>query len=197
MGDLDKNIHRREEPYEKIIINPIEKERKEKEPGYTGLGNATKSQTYAALLSYFKKILSSFASRGKATAFDQYDLSEKVRAFRGLLLLLSKEDQSHNPDFTLHLSTLWHSLLEDCNAFSLENPSEMSLKLKFFMGQVQNYPLGADHTLGYYFTEYAGKEWIPFPFMELLQQLHEEFNSDPAHSVLGNWIALLNEILGT
>jgi hypothetical protein len=31
--------------------------------------------------------------------------------------------------------------------------------------------------------------------MELLQQLHEEFNASPLISVLHNWLLLLNEIL--
>jgi hypothetical protein len=199
MGDLDKNIYRKEEPspYEKIIVNPIEKDRKEREP-FTGFKGATRSQIYATLVSYFKKILSTFSSKGKGQSlvFDLQRLIDDVIAFRQQLITLSLEDQSHNPDFTQQLSELWHNLLDDCNSLSLStDSSEIPNKAKFFISQVQNFPPGADHTLGYYFTEYAGKDWIPFPFMELLQQLHEEFNASPVISVLNNWISLLNEIL--
>jgi hypothetical protein len=200
MSDLDKNIHRREEPspYEKIIVNPIEKDKREKEEGYTGLKNSTRTQAFAALVSYFKKILAVVASksRNQLYLYDQQHLLDDVLAFRQLLLILSVDDQSHNPDFTQQLSELWHNLLDDCNyPVSQESLPEIVNKLKFFIAQVQNFPLGADHTLGYYFNAYAGKNWIPFPFMELLQALHQEYNASPMISVLQNWISLLNEIL--
>lgn len=200
MGDLDKNIYRKEEPspYEKIIVSPIEKDRKEKE-SFTDLKNATRSQIYATLVSYFKKLLSAFSPKGKGQplVFDLQRLVDHIADFRQHLISLSQEDQSHNPDFTQQLSELWHNLLDDCNSLSLsvEAFSEIISKVKFFISQVQNFPPGADHTLGYYFTEYAGKEWIPFPFMELLQNLHEEYNASPVISVLNNWLSLLREIL--
>lgn len=200
MGDLDKNIYRKEEPspYEKIVVNPIEKDRKEREP-FTNFKDATRSQIYATLVSYFKKILSAFSSKGKDQPhiFDLQRLIDDIIAFRQQLITLSLEDQSHNPEFTQQLSELWHNLLNDCNSLPLPiETSEVAAKVKFFITQVQNFPPGADHTLGYYFTEYAGKDWIPFPFMELLQKLHEEFNASPVISVLNNWLSLLNEILG-
>ena len=198
MSDLDKNIYRKEEPspYEKIIVNPIEQDKKEREP-YSSLKNATRSQVFATLVSFFNKFLSIFSSKGRGqTVFDLKHLIDTVKSFKEQLVLLSLEDQSHNPDFTLHLSELWHTLLDDCNSLSLAtDTSEILTKLKFFISQVKNFPPGADHTLGYYFTEYAGKDWIPFPFMELLQQLHEEYQASPVISVLNNWIAFLNEIL--
>ncbi len=200
MSDLDKNIYRKEEPspYEKIVVHPIEKDRKERE-SFTSLKNATRSQIYAALLSFFKKILSSFSSKekGQILILDLQHLIEHIVIFRQQLITLSLEDQSHNPDFTQQLSDLWHLILEACHSLSFSSDSSKILaKVKFFISQVQNFPPGADHTLGYYFTEYAGKDWIPFPFMELLQQLHEEYNASPVISVLNNWLALLNEILG-
>ena len=203
MSDLDKNIHRKEgsSPYEKIIVNPIEKERREKDKGYESLHHSSRPQFFAALISYFKKILATLGSKGKFPAhlFNQKRLMESVVAFRKSLLNLAKEDLSHNPDFTQQLGQLWHNLVDDCN--SLEHSegfhSEIGNKLKFFISQVQNFPPGADHTLGYYFTEFAGKDWIPFPFMELLQELHQEYTASPPISVLQNWISLLNDILSS
>jgi hypothetical protein len=202
MGDLDKNIRRKEDPspYEKIIVNPIEKDRREKEESYTGLKNSTRFQALATLVAYFKKILTTFASKGKGQiyVYDQQHLIDDVLAFRQLLIVLARDDQSHNPDFTQQLSELWHNLLDDCNSLSISQaaPSEIVDKVNFFLLQLKNFPPGADHTLGYYFSEYAGKDWIPFPFMELLQSLHEEYNASPPISVLQNWSSLLNAILG-
>jgi hypothetical protein len=200
MGDLDKNIYRKEEqsPYEKIVVSPIEKDRREKET-YSSLKNATRSQIYATLVSCFKKLFSAFALKrnGQPLVLDLQHLMDDIIAFRQSLIVLSREDQSHNPDFTQHLSELWHKLLDDCNALSLstERSTEILSQIKFFISQVQHFPPSADHTLGYYFTEYAGKDWIPFPFMDLLQQLHEEYNASPVISVLNQWVTLLNQIL--
>lgn len=198
MGDLDKNITRKEEPspYEKIIVNPIEKDKQEKQAAYTGLKNSTRTQILATLMSYFKKILTIAGSGERVEPFSQQKLISHALAFRQLLLLLSEEDQSHNPDFCEQLSLAWHDLVEDCTTGEILTsiPSETTQKIKFFISQIQNFPIGADHTLGYYFTQYAGKEWIPFPFMELLQDLHREYQASPVISVLQNWMSLLSDI---
>ena len=201
MGDLDKNIYRKEDPtpYEKIIVNPIEKDRREKEDGYTGLKNSTRAQVFATLVSYFKKVLTALSHKGIRQSFPDSgrNLLDTLLSFRGLRIILSSEDQSHNPDFTQHLSELWHNLLDDCNSLSSSQaaPLEALNKVKFFISQIENFPPGADHTLGYYFNQYAGEEWIPFPFMELLQGLHEEYTASPAISVLQNWLSLLGDII--
>ena len=93
MGDLDKNIRRREEPspYEKIIVNPIEKDKREREEGYTGLKNSTRTQVFATLVSFFKRILTVVSSKGKGHLYfyDQQHLLDNVVAFRQLLVILS------------------------------------------------------------------------------------------------------------
>ena len=203
MSDLDKNIYRKEEPtpYEKIIVNPIEKDRKGKEEGYTGLKNSTRSQAFAILVSYFRKILNTLSAEETRSGFpgNQRHLIDTVLAFRSHLATLSKDDQSHNPNFTQELSELWHNLLDDCNSLSRSKEATLEIvsKVKFLIAQIENFPQGADHTLGYYFTQYAGIDWIPFPFMELLQQLHEEYSANPGISVLQNWISLLDDVLST
>ncbi len=201
MSDLDKSIHRKEEPtpYEKIIVNPIEKDRQSKEESYTGLKNSTRYQVLSTLVSYFKKMLSSLSKgKGSSALLNQQQLLNDVMAFRKMLITLSREDESHNPEFTQKLTELWHKLLDDCNSisYSVDPSSEVLSKINFFLTQVQKYPPHADHTLGYYFTEYAGGHWIPFPFMELLQILHTTAQTDP-HSPLPNWISLLTDILTT
>lgn len=201
MSDLDKNIHRKNDssPYEKIIVNPIERERREKEKGYAGFKNSARAQIFAALISHFKKIISVFAPKGKlqGSLYNQSHLLENVAAFRELLLTLAREDLSHDPNFTEQLTGLWHNLLDDCNSVPLfeESSSEIIGKVNFFILQIKNFPPGADHTLGYYFDEYAGRDWTPFPFMQLLQGLHEEYQASPVISVLQNWILLLDDIL--
>jgi len=199
MGDLNKNVYRKEEPspYGPIITNPSEKDKREKEESYKNLKNATKIQIFAGLLSYFKNILDSFSSKKQTShLFNEEHLLRNVLTFQELLLLLAQEDQSHNPYFGEELSKIWHHIVDDCNAVS-DSHSPTIEKLKFFISQVQHFPTGADHTLGYYFDEYAGKQWIPFPFMELLEGLHQEFQASPVISSLQGWIHLLGEILSS
>lgn len=202
MSDSDKSIQRQEpSPYEKIIVSPIEKDKKGKEEGYTGLKGTTRPQTLAVLLSYFKKILTSLSPKGRGAIAlgDEQQLLDHIVSFRKLLLILASDDQSHNPEFTEQLSEIWHNLLDDSNTLSyqMKTTSETLAKTQFFLSQVQHYPPSADHTLGYYFTMYAGKDWLPFPFMGLLQQLHQEHSASPEDSTLKNWLSLLNDILSS
>lgn len=199
MDGFDKSVYRKDpEPFEKIIINPIESDKKTKDEGYKGLKSSTRVQTFATIVAFFKKIASPLKGKGQIYLTDQQELLDHVLSFRKLLQILSLEDESHHPEFTEQLSEAWHGLLDDFNAHSHSTSGmkpETIKKISFFVAQLQNYPPGADHTLGFYLTGYAGKEWIPFPFMELLQSLFEEHQATPHHSVLSNWISLLDEIL--
>src|SRR5579863_5762976 len=115
MGDLDKNIHRKEKasPYKEIIVDSIEKDKHGKEGGYTSLKNATRLQAFATLVSCFKKLFSAFSPREKLSFYSQQNLLKNALSFRELLITLSKEDRSHNPDFTEALTKAWHVLIED------------------------------------------------------------------------------------
>lgn len=201
MDGFDKFVHRKEpDPFENIIVNPIESDKKGKEEGYTGLKNSTRFQVFATMVSYFKKMISPFAFKGKEgiLLLNQQQAMENVIAFRKLLEVLSLDDESHNPEFMEQLTEVWHALVDDSAALSnstIKAQAQAAVQITFFIAQVQNYPPTEEHSLGFYFTEYAGKDWIPFPFMELLQNLHEEYQLFPEKSVLGNWISLLTEIL--
>ena len=201
MNDFQKHVHRREStPYEEIKISPIEKDKKGKEEGYKGLPAASpKPLIFGSLVSYFKKFLTLFFGEEKSASlfFDQQQMLEDVAAFRKLLQILSQDDQSHNPEFTQQLSELWHHLMEDCDsvlASSKSAPNYLVL-LKAFMQEMHHYPPNEDHSLGYYFTEYAGKDWIPFPFMEILEGLHREYAQFPESATLSRWLDMLAKIL--
>ena len=62
--------------------------------------------------------------------------------------------------------------------------------------EMRLYPLGADHTLGYYLSEYVGQEWLPFPFIDILSTLHKEYQEN-ASSILGGWISLLDALVSS
>jgi hypothetical protein len=200
MNDYGKKVHSREpDPYENISVNPIEKDKKGKEDYPNQFReHASKSQIFATLVSFFKKIVSlfGFKEKGDLLVFG-HELYEHLFAFRSLLLALADQDESHRPEFIQQLSELWNQLIDDCNAVSsaFDSSSDTMNHIKFLIAQIAQYPQGADHTLGYYFEAFAGKDWIPFPYMDLLQELHEEYQNDIAASHLAKWIFLLDDIL--
>lgn len=199
MSDYDKKVTPKEpDPYENISINPIEKNKQRKEEFSKNLQEPTKSQILATLISYFKKILTFFTFKNKNEffLFDQHQLFEHLSTFRTQLQILTTQDESHNPEFTQQLTELWHNLVDDCNSISPQEVSPNTIEdIKFFISQISHYPYQADHSLGYYFDASAGKEWIPFPFMDMLKELHDEYQETPINSHLFKWISLIDDIL--
>jgi hypothetical protein len=116
-----------------------------------------------------------------------------------MLQILSNEDQSHNPEFTQHFSELWHNLLDDSAVGHTDTkkiPPEI-LKITSFIEKVCHFPPSEDHSLGYYLTKYVGNQWLPFPFMDILHQLHQEFQENPESSHLQAWITHLNDTIAS
>ena len=52
-----------------------------------------------------------------------------------------------------------------------------------------------EHKLGFYLGNYAGEDWLPIPFREILKQLHSDHRVNKPHSVLTKWNDLITEIL--
>ena len=200
MADYQRPIGDREPPYDPIIVPQVEKDRKAKEELFSGRKTfEQKPLVFATLLSYFKKVLNLFSSKGKTRLLmiDRQQFLEDLLIFRKFLQTLANEDQSHNPDYTKQLAELWHNLIDDFNhvaQFEKKIPKELE-KIKNLIDKLHHFPHGEDHTLGYYFAEYAGKDWLPFPFMEILQKLHEDYLATPQLSDLREWINLLNEVI--
>jgi hypothetical protein len=200
MNDFQKPIHRNDpDPYGQIRVNEIQEDKKGRDEPYPELPLQPKSLKLAVLVSFFKKFLDllPFKKRAEYLVLEEQKMFEDVVSFRKLLQILALEDQSHNPEFTQQLSELWHNLIDDCNMIRGNPPNlpESLSQLKNFMSDLSNYPPNADHSLGYYFAESAGQDWIPFPFMELLQSLHKESLYNPPDATLARWIAALTNVL--
>ncbi|MBY0529205.1 MAG: hypothetical protein K2P51_03345 [Rhabdochlamydiaceae bacterium] len=200
MNDFQKPIHRDDPaPFGQIRVNEIQEDKKGRDQPYDPQPFQAKPLNFAILVSFFKKFLDllPLKKRAEDLVLEEQKMFEDVISFRKLLQILAQEDQSHNPEFTQQLSELWHNLIDDCNMIrgAPGNLPESINKLKNFMSDLSNYPPGADHTLGYYFAESAGQDWIPFPFMELLESLHNESLSNPPQATLTRWLSALTDIL--
>jgi hypothetical protein len=125
------------------------------------------------------------------------ELELELSAFKKILVSLAAEDVSRDPDYAQRLSQGWHQLLESVKLaeFLERKKTHVLNQLKTLIETFYHYPPGQEHSLGYYMTEFAGKEWLPFPFMEQLHQLYEDHQAHKKESQLSNWIASLDLIL--
>lgn len=143
--------------------------------------------TLAQVILWMRKILDSFI---KAPAPKAIDTSQPLHLLKEAFERLKKEDASHEVIFSNTLSTCWNQTL----ILSRKINSKL---LRAFIKEIQSYPKDQDHTLGYYLTEYAGQNWLPFPYIELLQKMHEEHIHKPLTSILTRWTRELEQLIAT
>ena len=175
---------------------------KNQDAGKETLGNP-KSKLFALVAAtfYLKKYIDQFLSVGRslASSINTEKILVDLAELKKILLELRDEDKSHVPEYTQRLSLQWQKVADNClgteDAVTPLDP--LSTELMQLIREIHSYPPGEDHTLGYYLTEHAGQEWIPFPFMNMLLELHEQSRIDPDKSVLSQWIKKLDTLLGT
>jgi hypothetical protein len=195
MVEYHRPIRDADRPPDWLAVHQIEKDKKGKEPPYTEESKAIGSQplAFAALhlLIYSLVKRSSFEDAGAQRAEGGEQLRANTDTLRRMLLQLAHEDVSQSPDFAHQLAHAWHHLLDE------RPPAASAQQVDALIRAINSYPPAEEHTLGFYLTEYVGEEWLPFPYMELLRQLHERYQDDPANSALSAWIALLTDILAS
>lgn len=112
--------------------------------------------------------------------------------------VLMDHNESRNYKFVQSLSDLWHNTIEYINECDLlMQPPKHVEPLKTVMKQIFQFPKKSDHSFGYYLNEYAGEKWLPFPFMDLLNTLHEDAVLNGTKSILYDWHRSLKLILDT
>jgi len=156
---------------------------------------------YAAAVFCLKKFLGEFTENSKmrASSMNKEKTLEDLVAFKNVLEELGHFDKSHDPEFTHRLSLVWQNLYENCIGVD-EKAAQTDIvvsQILSFVGEIAHFPPGEDYTLGFYLAEHAGQDWIPFPFMNLLAELHEGFQTAPDTGQLALWIQKLEEIIGS
>lgn len=112
-----------------------------------------------------------------------------------LLQALQAEDLSRDYIWAGKLTKSWHKLKKFIKLLKRDFPDEPEFRdLNIIKEDVEKYTQGDDgYSLAYYFDHYTGEKWIPVPFMDLLQSLHEEAkNSSGGH--LNRWLSILTNI---
>ncbi len=182
-----------------LYLAQIQKDKEEREKTAAIGDPSSKIFHRATAIVYFRKFVDRFAAdvKARSSSINTQKALEDLSAFKEILEELSREDLSYNPDFTQRLSQLWQNLYENCSGIedSLTHLDTLASRILSFVKEIDAFPPGEDHTLGYYLTEHAGQDWIPFPFMNLLSALHQEFQDSRTSSRLELWIKQLSETI--
>jgi hypothetical protein len=136
-------------------------------------------------------------TKSRVSIVDKQQFLDDLLAFKKMLQILGNEDQSRNPEFIQQLSELWHTLQDHCNILNLPTRKNLpeAVKIKEFVDAFGKFPPSEDHTLGYYLMEYVGAEWLPFPFMDMLRHLHDQYQKRPETSEITKWLTLINALI--
>lgn len=139
-----------------------------------------------------KKILDNISIKQKKGSIKK--LLSSIAELEKSLKKLQEHDLSEDAKFLKELSLNWlHFLREFAPFLNQEDP--LSLEIKRFLNEIHAYPSGSEFSLGYYLSKFAGLEWIPFPYMEILKDLHNNFKDKKEESLLLKWINELNSLI--
>lgn len=120
-------------------------------------------------------------------------IRENLLLFHAALEIMQQEDKSQDTSFLRRFAQLWQTILE--HTLQLRHDIALEGKFKKLINSIENYPENEEHTLGYYLDEYADIRWLPFPYMEWIQNLHHQHVMDPLSSPLAQWTHQIKELL--
>lgn len=121
--------------------------------------------------------------------------------FQATLSKLCQEDLSMHMPYLQELSRDWknlETLIRQILHFKeTQNPqiAEIVKKSEDFMNEVCDFKGEEQYPLAYYLGKQAGQDWVPFPFMRIVQHLHEEFQTIGAHSILQKWFDEMDTLI--
>ncbi len=202
MSDFQKPpISRDQPPKGWIGVHRLEKDKKD--APFEDLEIAPKQATLmtVSLAGFLKKILhflipSASTTKSEIANLDKHHIEQQLLEFKKMLMSIARDDQSHNPDFIQQLSSVWQELLQVCNDeyMTKKFPNE-ALKLRLLAKQLSLFPPSEDHSFGSYLSKHVGANWLPFPLINIIQELHFGYQKDPRLSEISVWLSFLNEII--
>lgn len=108
-------------------------------------------------------------------------------SFVALIEILTRDDCSLRPDILMTLSRFWRELLEVEYLADHAGLRAIAAPLFCLRSLIEDYPQGAEMSLGQYLTHGAGREWYPLPFLTALQHLYHEYQEHPASAAAQYW----------
>ena len=170
----------------RIPVPPVEPDKQSKSDTRTFDPDDPNRQNllYGSLILFFKKMFktSLFSRPGKGSR-TLMEVATAAHELKDLLSKLTTSDQTDNPHYAQHLSEVWHILLDAPPKTPIES----------FIQVANNYPAGEMHSFGFYLSNYAGDQWLPFPFLEILKKLHQGYVLRKKNSELSHMLQLLSD----
>lgn len=165
MNSYGQSINGYHHLHGEIRVGPVnrDKTQKDEELQLPAGGFALLALTYLASSTLLEAIRSTESLKTPQKTIDA------LKLFIAILTDLKDQDLSDNWRYCEKLSKSWSEVIK-----SAEKNSFPSSSLNALVSKINEYPEKGDHALGYYLSQHAGEEWIPFPFMEILRKLHEE-----------------------
>lgn len=138
-------------------------------------------------------MLSKFTSKD-AKNIKRTPLHKELLTIKSSLQALRDKNLCQDSEYLNFFAYIWMKFMRDQDLYNLNNQEIINLINKL-IEEIHLYPKNAEFSLAYYISEFAGYKWVPFPYMEILQNLHFENLKDPQNSHLNKWIGIINELL--
>lgn len=196
----DRRIDPVERPRDEGVYSArIEKDKKEQEKFSEIPSRDDKQILFATFFNYLKRLFDNFSPTKELAGkvIDRQLIIDNLKELKKLFLTLGRKDLSSSIEFATSLSDTWCLLLEDFDHIEVIERKNLKQVASFrmMMEAVKHYPPDSDHHFGYYLLQHAGKDWLPFPFIEMLQKLYNEHVEDPQTSTLKEWIELIDQVI--
>jgi hypothetical protein len=194
MNNIPENFDKSDPSHIKIVGIQADKKFPLEIP-FKGRILSSKTVTKLAIFLKIQEKIENFFTKKELFALES-ELFSYLKILKKELELLSQTNVSQEISFCEKLSKNWRLIID----FASEHNDELGGRsylnqLKALIEKVHKYPENRDHTLGYYLTKFIDGDWLPFPFMEILEHLHEESLLSKEKSTLSNWIKKIEDIL--
>ena len=90
-------------------------------------------------------------------------------------------------DFLQDLSKSWNDFIVFFYSVYI-NDNKLMKNINILINEINTYPESQEFSFGYYLTEYAGMDWIPFPYMDMLKNFHLAYKTNDNDNMLKKWI---------
>lgn len=183
------------DPYEPYRIHADAIGRSKRDSGDGGEPPDKKNHLLVQILDLLRKAIDfvlRMTEQGDSKEAETHVL-ENLILIKSFFEILKREDRSQDIAFLNRLSEVWQQVLEDSLRFKRHSP--VAIPFRNFLRTIQQYPPGEEHSFAYYLTEYTGQTWLPFPYMDLIQTIHREYQADPVSSALALWVQQIDGLL--
>lgn len=196
---VDRPLDRVDRPRDEGVLSSRIEDKKKESKYSKRAPKEDKEILLATFFSYLKKMFDTFSPSKQlmSKVVDQQKIIENLIHFKKLLVQLGEKDLSQSADYAIKLSDNWCILLEDFDTIEIMERKNLKNVAGFrdLMNGMKNYPPESEHRFGFYLVQHAGKDWLPFPFIEILRVLHHEYVAAPQKSTLSSWLKQIDEVI--